>query len=355
MHQGAFRQRQEIRMTTQHTASSSPNPSRTSPEGTTAAVDDRSLAHLPVGVFAIAMGIAGTASAWHRAGDALDLGPVVGDALAWLGLAVLAAAAIAYGAKAVRHPRAALDEWRHPVTSAFVATAPVALLALAVAFLPVSDGISAVLWWVGAVLQAAITVVVMRTWITDARVQSVHVHPAWFIPVVGNLVAPIAGVAHAPTEVTWYFFGIGTVYWFGLLPVVLNRLFVEGVMPPRLAPTLAILVAPPAVAVLAWVRMGGSWDDPVAAVLLGVVVFQLALLAAQANALRKVPFAVSAWAYTFPLAAAASALLGAYTSGATVSAAWGGAAVLAAATVLVVGLGWRTGLAVVRGELLRAD
>jgi len=127
------------------------------------------------------------------------------------------------------------------------------------------------------------------------------------------------------------------------------------VIPPRLAPTLAILVAPPAVAVLSWVRLGGSWDDPLAYMLLGVVIFQLALLASQANALRRVPFAVSAWAYTFPLAAAASALFAAYEHGATAFAAWVGVAALATATVLVVGLGWRTGVAIARGELTRAE
>ena len=70
---------------------------------------------------------------------------------------------------------------------------------------------------------------------------------------------------------------------------------------------------------------------------------------------RKVPFAVSAWAYTFPLGAAASALLAAYESGATAFAAWAGAITLAAASLLVLGLGWRTGAAVARGELLRAE
>ena len=314
-----------------------------------------SLAHLPVGVFAIAMGVGGTAVAWHRAAAALGAPVAIGEALAWVGLAVLIVALAAYGTKVARHPRAAVAEWTHPVKAAFVATMPISMMVLAIAFLPMSQPTSATLWWAGAGLQAAATVAVMRTWIADARIEVMHVHPAWFIPVVGNLVAPLAGVTHAPAELNWYFFGVGAVFWIGLLPVVLHRLFVAGVMPPRLAPTLAILVAPPAVAALAWVRLGGTWQDPLAMMLLGVVIFQLALLAAQANALRKVPFAVSAWAYTFPLGAAASALLAAYESGATAFAAWAGAITLAAASLLVLGLGWRTGAAVARGELLRAE
>ncbi|MDN4478912.1 SLAC1 anion channel family protein [Demequina sp. SYSU T00039] len=314
-----------------------------------------SLAHLPVGVFAIAMGVGGTAVGWHRAVETFDLGVAVGQALAWAGLAVLAVALAAYGAKVIRHPRAALAEWTHPVKAAFVATIPISMMVLAIAFLPMSEPLSAGLWWTGAGLQAIATVLIMRTWIADARIETIHVHPAWFIPVVGNLVAPLAGVAHAPAEINWYFFGIGSVFWLGLLPIVLQRLFVAGVIPPRLAPTLAILVAPPAVAALSWVRLGGAWTDPLAMMLLGVVIFQLALLAAQANALRRVPFAVSAWAYTFPLAAAASALLAAYGAGATAFAAWVGALALTAATLLVLGLGWRTGVAVARGELVKPE
>ncbi|WP_062287929.1 SLAC1 anion channel family protein [Demequina phytophila] len=316
---------------------------------------ERSLAHLPVGMFAIVMGVGGISLAWFRADQAFGWSLAVNDALAWLGLAALAAAAVAYGAKVTRHPSAAVAEWGHPVKAAFVATLPVSMMVLAAAFLPASDTVSAWLWWPGAALQFVVTVLVMRTWIADARVQAVHVHPAWFIPVVGNLVAPLAGVAHAPAEICWYFFGVGAVFWVGLLPVVLSRLFLEGVMPWRLAPTLAILVAPPAVAASAWVRLGGSWEDPLAMMLLGVVVFQLALLASQAAALRKVPFAVSAWAYTFPLAAAASALLAAYEAGATAFAAWVGAVALVVATALVIGLGWRTCVAVARGELLAAE
>ncbi|WP_062307424.1 SLAC1 anion channel family protein [Demequina subtropica] len=315
----------------------------------------RSLAHLPVGIFAVAMGVGGTAVAWYRLEEAFELSLPVNDMLAGLGLAVVAVALVAYAAKAIRHPGAARAEWTHPVKSAFVATLPVSLMVLATAFAPIAEGVSAALWWPGAALQFIATVLIMRAWIADARVEAVHVHPAWFIPIVGNLVAPLAGVAHAPTEISWYFFGVGALFWLGLLPIVLGRLFLEGTMPWRLAPTLAILVAPPAVASLSWVRLGGSWTDPIAMMLLGVVIFQLALLASQATYLRKVPFAVSAWAYTFPLGAAASALLAAYESGATAFAAWVGVAALATASLLVLGLGWRTAVAVVRGELLTAE
>lgn len=187
---------------------------------------------------------------------------------------------------------------------------PVSLLILAAALLSTSQPLSAVLWWAGAAVQLILTLDVLRVWIADSRFEPGHVHPAWFIPVVGNLVVPLAGTTHAPAEISWFFFAVGLAYWITLLPIVLNRLFLHGPLPPQLTPTLAILVAPPAVAQLAWVRLGGTVTDPAARILLPLATFQALLPLVQAGTLRKLPFTLSAWAYTFPLAALASGFAG---------------------------------------------
>ncbi len=308
------------------------------------------LQHFPLGMFAMVMGLAGTAVAWHLAAALWGLSPWIGRGIAILALLVFAFAAGAYAAKAIRFTAVVRAEWSHPVKSAFTATLSVSLLVLAIAFKDWLPGFAEVLWWAGAVAQAALTLMVLRTWIQDAAVQAVHVHPAWFIPVVGNLVAPIAGVDFAPEVVTWYFFGIGVVYWLGLLPVVLTRLFTVGTLPARLAPTLAILVAPPAVAALAWNRLGGSWDDAVSLIMLGVMTMQVLLLAVQTNSLRRMPFAVSAWAYSFPLAASTSAFLSSSLNGGF-DYGWAAATMLAITSLVVIGLIVRTGVGAARDEI----
>ncbi len=312
------------------------------------------LEDFPIGTFAIVMGLAGTAVAWLKASALWSVTPLVGHGLAVLALAVFAVIAGAYLVKAIRHRGVVAAEWGHPVKSAFTATIPVSLLVLAISFLEWAPGFAAVLWWTGALLQAAVTLWVVRTWIADARIEHIHIHPAWFIPAVGNMVAPIAGSTLAPPVVNWYFYGIGIVYWLGLLPIVLRRLFTVGTLPPRLAPTLAILIAPPAVAALSWVRLGGSFDDPLVKILLGVGVFQLLLLAVQAPALRQMPFAISAWAYSFPLAALTAALIGSSVSG-SIDYGWFAGLVLALTTVLVAALAVRTGIAVARHEICQPE
>ncbi len=310
------------------------------------------LEHLPIGAFAVVMGLAGTAVAWLKATVAWPVSPLIGRGIAVLALSVFVVIAGAYAAKAIRHPGAVTAEWSHPVQSAFTATIPVSLLVLAIGFLDWATPVAAVLWWTGATLQALVTLWVIRTWIADARIERIHIHPAWFIPAVGNMVAPIAGVAFAPPAVTWYFFGIGIVYWLGLLPIVLSRLFTVGTLPPRLAPTLAILIAPPAVGALSWVRLGGSVDDPLVKILLGVGVFQLLLLAVQAPALRQLPFAISTWAYSFPLAALSAALIGSRAGGG-LDYGWLTGLTLTLTSVVVVALAVRTGIAVARHEICR--
>ncbi|MFW7414340.1 SLAC1 anion channel family protein [Demequina sp. SO4-18] len=314
-----------------------------------------SVAHLPVGAFAMVMGIGGLAAAWNRASDAWPVPGAIGAVLAWTAVAVLAALLIAYGVKTVRHPQVVAAEWRHPIRTAFTATIPIATLVTAVGLQPHHGPTSAVLWWAGAGTMLLVSVWVIRTWSTDAQLTHVHVHPAWFIPVVGNLVVPLAGVEHAPVDISWFFFGVGILYWLGLLPIVLTRLFVHGVIPPRLAPTLAIMVAPPAVAAIAWVRLGGEWSDPLGRILLAVTLFNMITLAVHAGALRAAPFALPAWAYTFPLAAAAVAFISAFHEGSGDFYAWAGGVTLALASAFVLALAVRTAHGFRTGELLQPE
>jgi tellurite resistance protein len=311
--------------------------------------------HLPVAVFAVVMGLAGTAVAWQRAAASLGVPAEVGQVLAWLAAGVLVVATSGYALKAVRFPAAVRAEWSHPVKLAFVPTFGISLIILAVALTDLSRPLAVATWWIGAAVQFVLTLYVLSTWINDPRFAVQHVHPAWFIPVVGNLVVPLGRPDAVPAQVAWYFFAVGLVYWLALMPLVLGRLVLGGPLPQRLVPTLAVMVAPPAVAALAWVRLGGRWNDPVAVILLDIALFQVLLLASQAPALARVPFALTAWAYSFPLAAVATAALAAGHAGLGIAYSALGAVLLTVLSVLVAGLGARTVLAVRRGEICRPE
>lgn len=269
---------------------------------------EHSLAHLPVTLFASVMGLGGLSLAWRRAA-------VVWDLPRWPALSALALASAAfllvgtlYALKWLRHPAAARAELRHPVRMTFAPTLTISLLVLATAGQDVVPALASALWWVGAVGHLAVTVAVLSAWFSRPDIGHDAMTPAWFIPVVGNVVTPLAAAELGSVELAWFAFGVGLVFWVGLLPLLLQRVLLhDPPLPPRLLPTIAIFVAPPAVAMLSWQALTGDVGGVAVRVLHAAAMVFVVLLLAQAPRLRRLPFGLPAWASTFPLAAASAA------------------------------------------------
>lgn len=266
------------------------------------------LAQVPVTLFSVVMGLAGLSLAWRRAAHVWDVPEVVGESLFVLASAVFVLIAAAYVAKWVRHPDAVRAELRHPVKMSFVPTVTISLLLLGTAGQDLVEDLATVLWWVGATGHLALTVVVLSAWFGRPDITLSQVTPAWFIPIVGNVVTPLAAPALGSVDLAWFSFSVGLIFWLGLLPLLLHRILLHEVpLPDKLLPTLAIFIAPPAVAMLSWQALTGETLDPVSRILHSVAVMFTLLLVAQVARLRTIPFAVPYWAYSFPLAAVATA------------------------------------------------
>lgn len=310
------------------------------------------LSHFPVTFFATVMGFAGLSLAWLRASTVLGAPQVVGEVLFWVAIATYGVVLAAYLAKAVLHPAAVRHELHHPVRLAFVPTSTIALLLLATAGQDVAPGLAAVLWWVGMIGQLLLALYVLSAWISRPTFGMQHVTPAWFIPVVGMVAVPLAGVAFGPIEVSWFFFSVGLVLWGALLPMVLTRLFIHGQpVPAQLLPTVAVLIAPPAVTFLAYLRLGTGGLDTASRVLYYAAAFFALLFVAQLGRLRRLPFFLSWWAYAFPLAglSVATTVMGREIGGGFLTAAaW---FLLIVVTGLVALLTARTVSAISRGRI----
>ena len=98
------------------------------------------------------------------------------------------------------------------------------------------------------------------------------------------------------------------MFWIVLLTIVLYRLFFHEPLPVRLTPTLFILLAPPSVGFIAYIRLTGS-VDAFGRILYYTALFLALLLASNAVRFLRSPFFISAWAYSFPLAALTIATL----------------------------------------------
>ncbi|MBC9071015.1 SLAC1 anion channel family protein [Thauera sp. CAU 1555] len=260
------------------------------------------LAHFPVALFSTVMGMAGLTLAWLKAQHVGGAPGLPGELLRWVASGLYLFLLAVYALKIVRHPGEVAAERRHPVRLNFFPAISIGLLLLATAWAAAAPGAAQWMWGVGAAMHLAFTLWAMGSWIHHTHYDIKHANPAWFIPVVGNILVPVAGVKLAPADISWFFFSIGLVFWLVLMTIVLYRLFFHEPLPARLTPTLFILIAPPAVGFLSYVALTDS-VDPFARVLYFVALFLTLLLASNALRFFRLPFFISAWAYSFPLAA----------------------------------------------------
>ncbi len=309
------------------------------------------LQFFPVSFFAVTMGLSGLTLAWRKVAVMLDWPVMVSHALGLFTLALFVVLLAAYLTRALRYPQAVRNELNHPVMSAFVPTISISLLLLAVCMLPLWPALGAGLWGVGAALHLILTLHIVRGWVHKEHFQLGHINPAWFIPAVGNVVAPLAGVQLGQAELSWFFFAVGISFWVILLVIVFYRILFHDPLPPHLLPTLFILIAPPAVGFLAYVGLSGGQVDAFARILYYLALFFTLLLLVEFPRFARLPFFLSWWAYSFPSAAVTVAT---FTMAEKVGGAffhWLALIMLAALTLLIAWLALKTVQAAMQGKI----
>ena len=310
------------------------------------------LKHLSTAWFATVMGVAGLSLAWQAAvpvlGDGATAAALVTGALAALGFVALLVASVL---RLQRHPQAWRDELKHPQRHVWVAALPVALILLVTTALEAGlPGPWLVLPWSAAALALWVVTlwILARWWRSPAAggLAWATLTPALLIPTVGNLLLPLAGVPLGQTAWSAAQFGIGVLLWPVVLVLLLVRIAQQGLWPDRLLPSTFILVAPPAVAGLALLRLG-------APVLLAWALWGMALLMLLwvATLLRRIgnqPFGLGHWHMAFPLAACTALTL-------RLAPGLAGVALLAATSLLVAALALATWRGLRDGSLLAPE
>jgi tellurite resistance protein len=308
------------------------------------------LKNFPVSWFAMIMGMAGFTIAWSRAEHIFGLGFAVSPFLLPITAMLFLLLAAIYLAKIIKYPQDVLGELNHPVKVAFVPTISIALILLGTAFLKEAPELSFWLWLAGATLHLLATLYVMSSWIHHTKYEIAHLNPAWFIPVVGNILVPIAGVHHASSEISWFFYSVGIFFWPLLTAIIFYRLIFHGSLPDRFMPTLFIFVAPPAVGFISYYNLIGG-IDAFARILYGIALFFTLLLFVQVKLFARLKFFLSWWAYSFPLAAITIATLVMFKETGSAIYSWLGAGLLVILTAVIAMLLTRTALAVARREI----
>ncbi|WP_425973908.1 SLAC1 anion channel family protein [Tepidimonas sp. HKU78] len=269
------------------------------------------LKYLHPGWFSLVMGLTGLALAWHAAGHWLgEWAQGASLVLGVLAAAVFGVLLVGSAVRAQRHPPALAEDLRHPVRHTFVAALPVSALLLATWMQAMElwrDGAHG-LWWLGALGQLAVTVWVLGRWLAptvahapDAQSLWNGITPVLYIPVVGNVVAPLAGVGFGHDVWSAIHLGIGVFFWPVVFALLVARRLAHGPIPPRLHPTWFITLAPVSVVGLCLLRYGAA--PLVAVAVWGVGLFTLLWVGTQARRFFAQPFGVPFWSVSFPLAA----------------------------------------------------
>lgn len=193
-------------------------------------------------------------------------------------------------------------DFSHPTRINFFAAFSISLLLLSVAYLPVNDLISKILWIAGVLVHTPLTFLILNFFIRQDRFTIQHYNPAWFIPIVGNMVIPIAGVEHFDKEISWFYFSIGLIFSIFFMTIFLYRVFFHHPLPEKLVPTFFILLAPPSVGVISYYKLTGQLDS-FTKLLYGFSLFLVGLFLFQFNMFYRIRFYISWWAYLFPSAA----------------------------------------------------
>lgn len=291
-------------------------------------------------MFAVVMGLSGLSIAYQKASHLFHFTVVIPNTLAALTTIVFIAIAVTYLLKFLKYPQQVKEEFNHPVRINFFAAISISLLLLSVMYQPLNHPVFVALWWVGMLLQGYLTLNTISFWI-NRNLEIQFSNPAWFIPIVGNVLVPVAGVEIVNRDFLMYFFSVGIFFWIILLTIILNRIIFHHLLAQKFMPTLFIFIAPPAVGAISYVKLTGEFDL-FASFLFNIGLFFTLLLLFMYKNFIKLEFFISWWAFTFPLTAMTIASILAYHKTGSVFCYYASMGLLALATCVVTFVAYKT-------------
>nr|WP_255461140.1 transporter [Glaciihabitans sp. INWT7] len=261
---------------------------------------------IPLNTFAISFGLAGLAAVWSIASTALSWHPALAEVVwaiaagAWVWLIV------AHTVRGVRSRATLLSQLKHPAQGPIASIMPAAGMLLGAhlhAFWPAGGTVLVALSIVAAALFAGW---LLSFWISSPLAPE-SVHGAYLLPTAGSsLIAASASFKVGLIDLSMGAFAVGMFFSVVIIAVLLARLTFLTPLPGALAPTMAIMLAPPAVGGTAWFTMQGLMADAVSMSLLGVLILMILIQLFLIGVYRKLTFTLGFWSFTFPVAATAA-------------------------------------------------
>jgi tellurite resistance protein len=263
--------------------------------------EENRLKNFPIMMYAMVMGLSGLTIAYQKSAVWLDVPEVFGMVFMFITTITFVVVSIVYISKYIKYKIDVKNEFSHPIRINFFAAISISMLMLAIIYKEFNPTISAIFWYPGVLLHFYLTMHTISFWINHNQ-EVHHSNPAWFIPIVGNVLVPIAGVGFASNGILMYFFSVGMFFWFILFSIIFNRIIFHNQLAVKFIPTLFILIAPPAVGFIAYFKMFGVLDT-FAIFLFNIAIFFTLLIVFMYKNFLKLKFFISWWAFVFPVAA----------------------------------------------------
>ncbi len=265
-------------------------------------VEINRLKFFPIMMFAIIMGLAGLTIVFQKSNEILGFGGMFANILTILVTILFIIISVIYIIKMIRYMGAVKKEFAHPIRINFFPASAISFLLLSAVYHPINHDISYYSFIIGTVMQTFFTFYVISFWINQ-NLELQHSNPAWFIPIVGNVLVPVAGAGMIDTNILMYYFAIGMFFWVILTAILINRIIFHHQLAAKFMPTLFIFIAPPAIGFIAYVKMNGGDIDLFASFLYNLALFFTFLLFFMYKNFIGLKFFISWWAFTFPLTA----------------------------------------------------
>jgi tellurite resistance protein len=310
----------------------------------------------PVGItptmFGMSYGLAGLAVCWGYAA-VLGLVPAsVAEALFAIAAAVWLVLVVGYLSQVPHRPGGWRRELTDPVLAPFVSLVPIVGMLLGIGLMPHAP--AAGRWLFGVF---AVVTVVLAGWMTGQWIAGDldldRLHSGYVLPAVaGGLIASIGAALAGWTGIAHAFMGLGVLSWLLIGSVIMARLLFRPRLPAPLTPTLAIEVAPPALAGLAYLAITRGRIDAVALALGGFTVLAIVVQLRLIPVYRRLSFGPAFWSFAFPYAAVATFALHWINYGKPVGYTVWALAVLSAITLFIAALVTETLVALARHRFL---
>ena len=224
----------------------------------------------------------------------------------------------------------AKEDMLNPILSNFYPTIAVGMLVLSADFIVIGKNLlwGQIFWYGGTVLTIFFAFLVPFIAFVGSHVKIDHINPAWFIPPVGLIVIPIPGSLLIPyftgfgkdsmILINYFGWGAGFFLYIALLAITFYRFALHHPMPNILAPTVWINLGPIGAGTVALINLVKVSDFIAAKDVyysFGLIfwgfgiwwVIMAIFLTLHYIRNLKLPYAMSWWAFTFPLGAYVSA------------------------------------------------